>query len=60
MQDGVRIDMIRRDGHCFIRSILHELQNQIFQTDVKTIRDHIVSYIENKWEHRNVDGIFGD
>lgn len=60
MQDGVEIDMIRRDGHCFMRSILHELQNQNFHTDVKTIRDLIASYIENEWEHRNVDGIFGD
>ena len=52
--------MIRRDGHCFIRSILHELQTQNFNTDVKTIRDLIASYVENEWEHRNVDGIFGE
>ena len=56
---NLNIDIIERDGHCFYRSIQHELNDQKISTSIQELRDRNASYVENEWEHREIPGIFG-
>ena len=56
--NGAMVDIIERDGHCFFRSITHQLRAYGFNvpTEYQTVRNLVAEYIENS-DHITLDMI---
>lgn len=50
--NGANVDIIERDGHCFFRSITHQLRQYgfIISNEYQVVRNFIADYIDNEPE----------